>query len=185
MLHLLWPILDLHPSQLQLRNKTDFLLTCSFAVVSNKTNWTIAIVIYITAIVMIGIVTYTAILASKNAESVTSVEFWQLACGKIVKICYNCYKRQLLCIFVTQHKLMRLFEGDIKTDILTSTYCSKSKEHFWHPNDFHIIFPSKVTDNLISNCLITLKINYQDMGRQSNWFVHKLIEDIKNNWIKT
>ena len=25
---------------------------------------------------------------------------------------------------VTQHKLMRLFEGDIKTDISNSTYCS-------------------------------------------------------------
>ena len=36
---------------------------------------------------------------------------------------------------------------------------------FWHQNDFHIIFLSKVTDILISNCLITLKINYQDMGR--------------------
>ena len=29
--------------------------------------------------------------------------------------------------FVTQHELMRLFEGDIKTDILNSTYCSISK----------------------------------------------------------
>ena len=33
-------------------------------------------------------------------------------------------------IYVTQRKLMRLFEGDIKTDILNSTYCSISKEHF-------------------------------------------------------
>ena len=31
---------------------------------------------------------------------------------------------------VTQHELMRLFEGDIKTDILNSTYCSIFKEHF-------------------------------------------------------
>ena len=31
---------------------------------------------------------------------------------------------------VTQRKLMRLFEGDIKTDILNSTYCSISKENF-------------------------------------------------------
>ena len=31
---------------------------------------------------------------------------------------------------VTQRKLMRLFEGDIKTDMLNLTYCSKSKEHF-------------------------------------------------------
>ena len=32
--------------------------------------------------------------------------------------------------FVTQRELMRLFEGDIKTDILNSTFCSMSKEHF-------------------------------------------------------
>ena len=32
--------------------------------------------------------------------------------------------------YVTQHELMRLFEGDIKTDILNSTHCSISKEHF-------------------------------------------------------
>ena len=33
---------------------------------------------------------------------------------------------------VTQHKLMRLFEGDIniRTDILNWTFCSISKEHF-------------------------------------------------------
>ena len=29
-----------------------------------------------------------------------------------------------------QYELMRLFEGDIKTDILNSTYRSISKEHF-------------------------------------------------------
>ena len=46
---------------------------------------------------------------------------------------------------------------------------------FWHQNDFHIIFLSKVINNLISNCLITLKINYWDMGRQNYWFVHKPI----------
>ena len=34
------------------------------------------------------------------------------------------------CIYVTQHELMKLFEGDIKIDILNSTYCSISKEHF-------------------------------------------------------
>ena len=56
---------------------------------------------------------------------------------------------------------------------------------FWDQNCFHIIFLSKIIDNLISTCLITLKINYQDMGRQSYWFVHKPIEDIKNNWSKT
>ena len=55
---------------------------------------------------------------------------------------------------------------------------------FWHQNNFHIIFLSKVIDNLISNCLITLKINYQDMGRQSYWFVHKPIEVIENNGLK-
>ena len=32
--------------------------------------------------------------------------------------------------YVTQHELMRLFDGDIKTDILNSTYCSISKKHF-------------------------------------------------------
>ena len=31
---------------------------------------------------------------------------------------------------VTQRELMRLFEGDIKTDILNSMYCSIYKEHF-------------------------------------------------------
>ena len=37
------------------------------------------------------------------------------------------------------------------------------QETFRHQNDFHIMFLSKVIDILISNCLITLKINYQDM----------------------
>ena len=41
-------------------------------------------------------------------------------------------------IYVTQGELMRLFEGDIKTDILNSTYCSISKEHF----DTKMIFMS-------------------------------------------
>ena len=68
-----------------------------------------------------------------------------------------------------------------KFNVLFNIY----KEHFATKNDFHIIFLSKVIDNLISNCVIILKINYQDMGRQSYWFVHKPIEDIKNNWIKT
>ena len=68
--------------------------------------------------------------------------------------------------YVTHHELMRLIEWDAKTDILNSTYCSISKKHAcWHQNDFHIIFLSKLIDNLISNCLITLKINCQDMGR--------------------
>ena len=47
-----------------------------------------------------------------------------------------------------------------------------------------MIFLAEVEDNLISNCLITLKINYQDMGKQS-YCACKPIEDIKNNWIKT
>ena len=58
-------------------------------------------------------------------------------------------------------------------------------ETFWHQNNVHIIFLSKVIDNLISYWLIHLKINNQDMGRQSYWYVHKAIEDITNNWIKT
>ena len=33
-------------------------------------------------------------------------------------------------IYVTQRKLMRLFEGEIKVDISNSTYCSISKEQF-------------------------------------------------------
>ena len=40
--------------------------------------------------------------------------------------------------YVTQRELMRLFEGNIKTDILNSTYCSISKKHF----DTKIIFIS-------------------------------------------
>ena len=31
---------------------------------------------------------------------------------------------------VPQRQLMRLFEGDTKPDILNSTYCSISEEHF-------------------------------------------------------
>ena len=49
-------------------------------------------------------------------------------------------------ILVAQRELMRLFEGDIETDILNSTYCSISKRHFTK-KDFHIIFLSKVIDN--------------------------------------
>ena len=86
---------------------------------------------------------------------------------------------------MTQHKLMRLFEGDIKTDILNLTYCSIPKEHFDTKTILISYSYQKVIDNLISNCLITLKIDYQDMGRQIYWFVHKPIEDIKNSRIKT
>ena len=32
--------------------------------------------------------------------------------------------------YVTQRELMRLFEGDTRTDSLNSKYCSISKEHF-------------------------------------------------------
>ena len=56
---------------------------------------------------------------------------------------------------------------------------------FWHQNDFHIIFLSKVIDNLISNCLITLNINYQDMDSQRYWFENKPIEHIKKQLDKT
>ena len=45
---------------------------------------------------------------------------------------------QKLVKYVTQHKLMRLFEGHIKTDILNTVYCSISKKHF----DTKIIFIS-------------------------------------------
>ena len=51
---------------------------------------------------------------------------------------------------MTQRELMRLFEGDIKTDISNSIYCSISKEHFDTKNDFHTILLSEVKDNLIS-----------------------------------
>ena len=86
---------------------------------------------------------------------------------------------------MTQCDLMRLFEEDIKNWHFKFNILFNIQETFWHQNDFHIIFLSKVIYNLISNCLITLKINYQDTGRQSYWFVHKHIEDIKNNWIQT
>ena len=58
------------------------------------------------------------------------------------------------------------------------------KGTFWHQNDFHIIFLTKVTDNLISNCLITLKINYQDIGRQSYWFVQNLLKMFRTIGLK-
>ena len=46
--------------------------------------------------------------------------------------------------YVTQRELMRLFEGDIKTDISNSTYCSISKEHF----DTKMIFISYLYEKL-------------------------------------
>ena len=68
--------------------------------------------------------------------------------------------------YVTPRELMRLFEGDIKTDILNSTYFSISKEHF-NTNTIFISYSyQKLINNSISNCLITLKITYQDMGMQ-------------------
>ena len=49
--------------------------------------------------------------------------------------------QSLICEeYVTQRELMRLFKGDIKTDILNSTYCSISKEHF----DTKMIFTSSL-----------------------------------------
>ena len=79
---------------------------------------------------------------------------------------------------VTQRELMRVFEGDIKTDILNSTYFSISKEQF---------DTKTITCNIpIKNYrYINLKLsdhfekNYQDMVWQSYWFVHKPIADIK------
>ena len=58
---------------------------------------------------------------------------------------------------------------------------------FWHQNDFHIIFLSKVRAYKQFNLKLPdhLNINYWDIGKQSYWFVHKPIEDIKNNWMKT
>ena len=44
--------------------------------------------------------------------------------------CPACHFAVTHMTFVTQRELMRLFERDIKTDILNSTYCSISKEHF-------------------------------------------------------
>ena len=52
--------------------------------------------------------------------------------------------RKILDTIVTQHKLMRLFEGDIKTDIWNSTFCSISKEHF----DTKMIFISYFYEKL-------------------------------------
>ena len=60
---------------------------------------------------------------------------------------------------------MRLFEeiSKLTFQIQHRAYCSICKEHFDTKNDFLMIFLSEVKDNLISHCLITLKINYQDM----------------------
>ena len=44
--------------------------------------------------------------------------------------CKDILLRKMQNLIVTQCKLMRLFEGDIKTDILNFTYCSISKEYF-------------------------------------------------------
>ena len=78
--------------------------------------------------------------------------------------CYTVY----ICehnLFVTQQKIMRLFEGDIKTDILNSTHFSISKEHF-DPKTISYRIPIK------SYRLFDLRLsghfhNYQDMGKQS------------------
>ena len=47
-------------------------------------------------------------------------------------------------LYVAQRELMRLFKGDIKIDILNSTYCSISKKHF----DTKMIFISYSYQNL-------------------------------------
>ena len=48
--------------------------------------------------------------------------FYFLVCvvGNLIKV----------LLYVTQRKLMRLFEGDIRTDMLNSTYCAMSKKRF-------------------------------------------------------
>ena len=43
---------------------------------------------------------------------------------------YNTLVTMEKLLIVTQHELMRLFEGDIKTYLSNSTYFSISKEHF-------------------------------------------------------
>ena len=55
--------------------------------------------------------------------------------SKDAKYCSKCFVTQSRRIhdawpYVTQRELKRLFEGDIKTDILNSVYCSISKEYF-------------------------------------------------------
>ena len=40
------------------------------------------------------------------------------------------FRSKEMYIYVTQRKLMKLFEGEIKTDILNSTFCSISNKHF-------------------------------------------------------
>ena len=42
----------------------------------------------------------------------------------------RCQPRLLFFKYVTQRELMRLFEGNIKMDILNSTFCSIFKEYF-------------------------------------------------------
>ena len=90
-------------------------------------------------------------------------------------------------LYVTQSELMRLFaiEGDIKTDILNSTYCSISKEHFDTKTIFISYFYQKLgpIENLIWNCLITLKTNYQDMGVAKLLILYiNLLKTLKGHW---
>ena len=59
--------------------------------------------------------------------------------------------RLLFFIYVTQCELMRLFEGDIKMDILNSTFCSISKEYF----DTKMIFISYSYQKLYSHSSVT------------------------------
>ena len=51
--------------------------------------------------------------------------------GSVCVIKILCYQVHKHTKFVTQREVMRLLKGDIKTDILNSTYCSLSKEHFY------------------------------------------------------
>ena len=46
------------------------------------------------------------------------------------KKAYGKFHHKFCSPYVTQRELMRLFEGEFKTDILNSLYCLISKEHF-------------------------------------------------------
>ena len=87
---------------------------------------------------------------------------------------------------MTQHELMRLFEGDITTDILNSTYMYvQHLRNILTPKRFSYHILSKVTDNLILTRLIILKIYYQDImaGKFINLYTSLTLRTIglKNN----
>ena len=115
---------------------------------------------------------YRTVLVKYNHQNCTLLHILNCCSFSLQNGRYNWHHDQTLraiiatglATYVTQHELMRLFEGDIKRHFKINILFN-IKGTFWHQNDFHIIFISKVMDNLFSNCLITLKINYQDMGR--------------------